>query len=59
MGNVRVYRSAVGSKEGINFDEVERLLIARALAALGIEKRTSVEITRPGGKGAVVSRPGR
>jgi hypothetical protein len=33
MGNVRVYRWAFGWKEGINFDEVERLLIALALAA--------------------------
>jgi hypothetical protein len=37
-----------GSKEGINFDEVELLMIAPALAALGIEGRTTGEITRQG-----------
>jgi hypothetical protein len=37
-----------GSKEGIDFNEVERLLIAPALAALGIEGRTTGEITRQG-----------
>jgi hypothetical protein len=32
-----------GFKEGINFDEVERLLIAPALAELEIEGRTTGE----------------
>jgi hypothetical protein len=36
------------TKEGINFDEVEAKLIAPALAALGIEGRTTGEITRQG-----------
>jgi hypothetical protein len=37
-----------GSKESINFDQVERLMIAPALASLGIEGRTTGEITRQG-----------
>jgi hypothetical protein len=37
-----------GTKEGIDFDAVERLLIAPALTALGIEGRTTGEITRQG-----------
>jgi hypothetical protein len=37
-----------GSKEGIDFDEVERLLISPALATLGIEGRTTGLITRQG-----------
>ena len=35
-----------GVKEGINFEEVERKLIAPALQECGIEGRTTGEITR-------------
>jgi hypothetical protein len=37
-----------GVKEGIDFEEVERKLIAPALKACGIEGRTTAEITRQG-----------
>lgn len=37
-----------GAKEGIDFEEVERRLIAPALDALRIEGRTTGEITRQG-----------
>jgi hypothetical protein len=37
-----------GVKEGIDFEEVERKLIAPALNACGIEGRTTAEITRQG-----------
>ncbi len=37
-----------GTKEGIDFDDVELKLIAPALEALGIEGRTTGEITRQG-----------
>src|SRR5262245_26097876 len=37
-----------GKKEGIDFDEVERELIDPALKKLGIQGRTTAEITRQG-----------
>src|SRR5262249_40926206 len=37
-----------GVKEGIDFEEVERKLIAPALNACGTEGRTTAEITRQG-----------
>jgi hypothetical protein len=37
-----------GIQEGINFEEVERKLIAPALQNCGIEGRTTGEITRQG-----------
>jgi hypothetical protein len=48
-----------GVKEGIDFEEVERKLIAPALNACGTEGRTTAEITRQGNIREDMFRPSR